>query len=170
MSERRAEVGAQVKQGPYGDLKQADDAGYLDFDFFALLRTLRKRLGVIVGITLGLTCLALVAVFQMTPLYTAETLILLDQQKTQVIDVESVMSGLGGDSATIDSQVEILKSRSVARRVVEDLLLTEDPEFNSDLKPTSILNWIDPRAWVAYFLSNATSAETDQSKLPEANH
>lgn len=158
----------KVNSGPYGDPIQPDDIGYLDFDIFALLRTLRRRLGVIVGITLGLTGLALVAVFQMTPLYTAETLILLDQQKTQVIDVESVMSGLGGDSATVDSQVEILKSRSVARRVVEGLNLTEDPEFNSALKPASILSWIDPRAWISYFRSAATSAETDPALLREA--
>ncbi len=156
----------KANSGPYGDVIQSDDAAF-DIDMFAILRTLRKRLGVIVGITLGLTGLAMVAVFQMTPLYTAETLILLDQQKTQVVDVESVMSGLGGDSATVDSQVEILRSRSIARRVVEELNLTEDPEFNGALKPTSVLSWIDPRAWVSYFRSNATSAETDQTRLRE---
>lgn len=158
----------KANSGPYGDVIQSDDAALLDVDIFAILRTLRKRLGVIVGITLGLTGLALVAVFQMTPLYTAETLILLDQQKTQVVDVESVMSGLGGDSATVDSQVEILRSRSIARRVVEELKLTEDPEFNVDLKPVSILSWVSPRAWINYLLSNATTAETDPAVLQEA--
>ena len=158
----------RANSGPYGDVIQSDDAALLDVDIFAILRTLRKRLGVIVGITLGLTGLALVAVFQMTPLYTAETLILLDQQKTQVVDVESVMSGLGGDSATVDSQVEILRSRSIALRVVEELNLAEDPEFNGALRPVSILSWVSPRAWINYFLSNATTAETDPVVLQEA--
>ncbi len=160
--------GQKTNGGVYGDVG-VDDAGLIDFDVLAIIRALRKRLGVIVGITLGLTGLALVAVFQLTPLYSAETLILLDQQKTQVMDVEAVMSGLGGDSATVDSQVEILRSRSVARRVVEELHLVDDPEFNGALKPPSVLNWINPRAWVAALLSNASDAvPLDEEQQREA--
>lgn len=144
--------------GAYGDFQTDGDAGLVDIDLLAILRTLRKRAGVILGITIGLTALVMVGVFQMTPLYTGETLIILDQQKTRVVDAESVMSGLGGDSATVDSQVEILKSRSIARRVVDKLNLVNDPEFNSDLRPASMLNWINPRVWISSLFSKASDA------------
>ncbi|MBI1260832.1 MAG: polysaccharide biosynthesis tyrosine autokinase [Rhizobiales bacterium] len=128
---------------------QPDEAGSFDFDLMGIYRALRKRLGLILAVTFGLTALVMVFVLQLTPLYTAETLILLDQQKTQVVDVESVMSGLTADSPTVDSQVEILRSRNVAKRVVEDLDLVNDPEFNAALRAPSPLRYVDPRYWLS---------------------
>ena len=55
-----------------------DSEGFLEFDLMALYRTLRKHLGLIVSVTLGLTALAMVVVLQQTPQYTAETQVLLD--------------------------------------------------------------------------------------------
>lgn len=154
--------------GPYGNLQPGGEIDLFDFDLLSFIRVLRKRIGVIVGVTLGLTFLVVVGVFQMTPLYTAETLILLDQQKTQVVDVEAVMSGLGGDSATVDSQVEILRSRSIARRVVEELNLVEDPDFNGALRAPSLLSWISPGAWVSYFIQSASDQSATEEQRREA--
>ena len=154
--------------GAYGALHTDGDTGLADIDLLAIIRVLRKRAGVIVGIVVGITALAMVWVFQQTPLYTGVTLIILDQQKTRVIDAESVMSGLGGDSATVDSQVEILRSRSIARRVVEDLNLVDDPEFNSALNPPSVLDWIDPRAWFRSLVSSATDSGLTAEQKKEA--
>ena len=156
------------ESGAYGDLHTDGDASLVDIDLMAILRVLRKRARVILAITLGLTALVMVGVFQMTPLYTGETLIILDQQKTRVVDAESVMSGLGGDSATVDSQVEILKSRSIARRVVDKLNLVNDPEFNSALRPPSMLDWIDPRVWISSLVSRAKDSGLTEEQKEEA--
>lgn len=156
----------QTPQG-YGQ-NPAPDEGLIELDLLGLYRALRKRLGLIIGITVVLTGLVMVGVFQMTPLYTAETLILLDQQKTQVVDIESVMSGLGSDSPTVDSQVEILKSRSIARRVVEEMNLVEDPEFNASLKPASVFAWIDPRVWINSLINANNLSEIDETQRREA--
>src|SRR5206468_11685925 len=45
------------------------------------------------------------------------------------------LSGLPADSSTVDTQVEVLKSRHLADRVVEVLKLEQDPEFNAALRP-----------------------------------
>lgn len=127
--------------GPGAD----DDQGFLELDLMGLYRTLRKRLGLIVSVTLGLTALVMVVVLQQTPLYTASAQVLLDRQKMQVTDMEAVISGLPADSATVDSEVEILKSRALAERVVERLNLMQDPEFNGALREPSFLRWVDPR-------------------------
>src|SRR5690606_17127138 len=97
---------------PYGNFQQREETARIEFDLMGLYRALRKRLGIILAVTVALTALVMVAVFQMTPLYTGQSLVLLDTQKTQVVDVQAVMSGLPADSATVDSQVEILRSRS----------------------------------------------------------
>lgn len=128
-------------EGPGTD----DDQGFLELDLMGLYRTLRKRLGLIVSVTLGLTALVMVVVLQQTPLYTASAQVLLDRQKMQVTDMEAVISGLPADSATVDSEVEILKSRALAERVVDRLNLMQDPEFNGALREPSFLRWIDPR-------------------------
>jgi exopolysaccharide transport family protein len=152
----------------YGDFHVLEESSVLDVDLLAIFRILRKRLGVILGIIFCFTSLVIVAVFQMTPLYTGATLILLDQQKTHVVDAESVMSGLGGDSPTVDSQVEILRSRSIARRVVEDLRLVEDPEFNGALRPPSLLSWINPRTWLSSLLRRANGDDMSEDQRREA--
>ncbi|MBX3493977.1 MAG: polysaccharide biosynthesis tyrosine autokinase [Parvibaculum sp.] len=158
----RAEGGA-----PHGGI-EGDDQGFLEFDLMALYRTLRKRLGVIVGVTLGLTALVMVVVLQQTPLYTAESQILLDRQKMQVTDMQAVMSGLSPDSATVDSEVEILRSRTLAARVIENLNLAQDPEFNGALRAPSALRWLDPRVWIGMGLSLIEAEPAPQDEATRA--
>lgn len=135
----------------YGRFDEESD-GFVEFDLAGLYRTLRKRVGLIITIAVGVTALVMVAVYQMTPLYTGQAQVLLDRQKTQVVDMEAVMSGLPPDSAAVDSEVEILRSRSLATRVIKAQNLIDDPEFNASLRDPSLLQWIDPRVWVRSLL------------------
>jgi capsular polysaccharide biosynthesis protein len=162
---------SQLDGGVYGDVSPQEDSSILDFDLAGLFRSLRRRLGLIVGITFGLTALALIAVFQVTPLYTGEAMVLLNIQKTQVIDIEAVMSGLTADSATIDSEVEILRSRSVARKVIEKLNLMNDQEINGALAPVTFIDEINPLVWVGSVIGDKramTEAERQASLLNAA--
>lgn len=68
------------------------------------------------------------------PVYTATASVALDSRQSQVIDFESVVSGLSGDQASINTELEVLKSRGLARKLVQALDLTKDPEFNALLK------------------------------------
>lgn len=68
------------------------------------------------------------------PIYTAQTVVALDsREQTLMADMESVLSGLTSDQATINTELEILRSRVLGKRLVERLALIEDPEFNHDL-------------------------------------
>ena len=60
--------------------------------------------------------------------------ILINNRNSQVLDFESVISDLSLDNGTIDTEVEVLNSRSLAGRVVDELNLTDNPEFNSSLQ------------------------------------
>lgn len=81
-----------------------------------------------------------------TPLYTATASIMIDTQQERVVDTQAVLSGLSADSSTVDTQVEILKSRQLADRVVRELKLDQDPAFNWTLREpdtkTQIINGI----------------------------
>jgi succinoglycan biosynthesis transport protein ExoP len=62
--------------------------------------------------------------------YTSTAELIIDSRKTQGLQQQSPM-GVDApiDSAMVDSQVEILKSETIATSVIRDLRLVEDPEF-----------------------------------------
>ncbi|MCK1396163.1 polysaccharide biosynthesis tyrosine autokinase [Bradyrhizobium sp. 1] len=84
-----------------------------------------------------LVCVTLAAAYCMTAQkkYTSTAALLIDSRKTQMLNQQSSSSPLGVDtpldSATVDSQVEILKSEKVALAVIKDLDLIHNPEFVS---------------------------------------
>lgn len=69
------------------------------------------------------------------PIYTAKSVVVLDTRKSQVVDLEGMMSGLTGESDELNTEVEVLRSRGLADKVVDELDLIRDPEFNSSLRP-----------------------------------
>ncbi|WPZ31552.1 polysaccharide biosynthesis tyrosine autokinase (plasmid) [Sulfitobacter sp. OXR-159] len=70
------------------------------------------------------------------PVYTAKSAVALESRQEQVMDIESVVTGLGGDQSTINTEVEVLRSRGLIETLVLDLDLLDDPEFNSSLQPS----------------------------------
>ncbi len=70
-----------------------------------------------------------------TPRYTASATIKLDVYQPGIADIESVVSGITGDTREVRSQLQILRSRLLLGRVVDALDLTNDPEFNPRLRP-----------------------------------
>src|SRR5215469_8884674 len=78
-----------------------------------------------------LLILAVVAVFLFTtpPRYTAQAKLLIDSRKVQLFQQQSVLGEIPVESATVESQIEILKSENIALSVIKDLHLIEDPEF-----------------------------------------
>jgi succinoglycan biosynthesis transport protein ExoP len=73
---------------------------------------------------------ALAYSFTATPLYTATAELALDSRKIQLFNnKEQVVGDNSLDSSQVESEVEILRSESIALAVVKELKLTEDPEF-----------------------------------------
>jgi polysaccharide biosynthesis transport protein len=113
------------------------------------LRKLWRRKGMIVGLTAALTVVAVLVILQITNLYTAESMVMINDRETQVVDVEAVVSGLTGDAETIESEIQVISSRGIAERTVDNLRLHEDPEFNAALRPRSVVKTLlDPRSWI----------------------
>ena len=73
--------------------------------------------------------------FTQTPVYKAETIVQLDTDQQNVIDLGAISSGLAGNTAVIDTEVLVLGSKSLLTRVAVQQKLVEDPEFNPSLLP-----------------------------------
>ncbi len=71
------------------------------------------------------------------PMYTTNATVALESRQEQIVDIESVVSGLPGDQVAINTELEVLRSRRLMGKVVSDLGLVQDPEFNSRLRTPS---------------------------------
>jgi len=118
-----------------------------------LLHLARVRRKVILGVAMLVVALVTVVVMQLTPMYTSTAVIMLDQRKSNSAATDDALTELPSDQATIQNQVQILTSLELASRVVNQLHLDKDPEFNSPppgigtyLRYLNPLNWLPGRA------------------------
>ncbi len=98
------------------------------------------------------------AYFFTTPLYRSTAVVMLNNREEQVVDIGSVLGGLGSDRSVVNTEVEILKSRILLGKVVDRLDLTQDPEFNSSLVPPSPVSQV--KTWVKSLLQPTDDAES----------
>lgn len=72
------------------------------------------------------------------PKYSATTTLALQIRGSQIVDIESVMSGVSSDDASLNTEIEVIKSRKLGEQLVTRLSLTEDPEFNPTIDDDSV--------------------------------
>jgi capsular exopolysaccharide synthesis family protein len=104
-------------------------------DVLSLFRTLWRRKILVGGLILLGTLGAYLYGKSLTPTYTAKSVVLVDPQKSQIVDIQSAVSGLPADWLTMATQVQLLQSRTFVARVMDELRLFDDPEFNPALRP-----------------------------------
>jgi succinoglycan biosynthesis transport protein ExoP len=152
-----------------------------DLDWFRLGRTLWRRklflLGFVV-IVLGLTA---AYVSRMLPAYEAEALVMFNERPTQPVpNIPDVVVGTPPTEDSLQSQILLIKSRSMAEQLVDQLNLHLLPEFNPALRPSTIdfAAWLDParlvpgwlldhlpKAWADTLMTTTSGAEmTDQQR------
>ncbi len=94
---------------------------------------LRRRSKMILLVTVTLTVVALAGVTRITPRYTAQADLLISPRQQQVVDLKAVLAGLSGESEVVESEIQVLRSREIARSVVQRLDLDKSSEFNPAL-------------------------------------
>lgn len=121
-----------------------------EFELREVLQTIWRRRATMVGTICITMLLAIIGTFQLTPKFTAESVVMLDTRTTQIVDIQSVVSGVTAEKGTVQSEVEILHSRELLARVISQLGLLEDPEFNARLRQSSfsILKYLNPMTYI----------------------
>src|SRR6185437_13503373 len=89
-----------------------------------------KRRWSILGLTLLVAILAALVASSMRPLYMGTATILIEQGKSKIVSIEEVYSQGLIQREYYQTQVEILKSDELARKVVEKLKLTSHPDYD----------------------------------------
>lgn len=107
------------------------------------LQFLRRRLGIILGGCLLVTGLSALLAYSFTPQYTAQAQLMIDARQVHVTDVQSVLSGLSAENAVLRSELDVLNSVPLMRRVAERHDLYNDPYFNPPEEPSRWAEWRD---------------------------
>ena len=117
-----------------------------------LWRAILRRKFVLLTTIIAITGATYAFISQETPLYTGQVLIQIQTRDGQVLQVEGVVDELIADPATIQSEIQFLTSPAYLRRMVEQLNLVEDPEFNGALREDadqpSVLELLNPMRYV----------------------
>jgi len=90
---------------------------------------IRRQFPTIVAIVSACVILALLYLFTAAPQFTSTASMVIDTRKVQLFQQQSVLGDIAVDSATVETQVEILKSENISLAVIRDLHLIDDPEF-----------------------------------------
>ena len=99
-------------------------------DIMSYVGIAKRNWPTIVGITLATLGLALAYIMTTPPRFTATSTILIDTRKNQLLGTQQqVVGDQLLDASGVESQVEILKSESIALAVIRELKLADDPTF-----------------------------------------
>ncbi|MCX7093233.1 MAG: polysaccharide biosynthesis tyrosine autokinase [Methylobacter sp.] len=154
-----------------GEFLQNDKTEISLINFFHTL-WLRKR--VFLSVIFSLTIFAILIIYQLVPRYTATAQLLIGINATKVVDIEEVMTGnFKGDAAVI-GEMEVIKSRELAHKIIDQLHLEQYPEFNPKPQKPGLLAQFSfknllPESWKEAMgmikIDSRTAEEKEEARL-----
>ncbi len=137
-----------------GENQEDEKEGGGALSFERALSAVKKRLKIVAALPIVLACLTAAIVANMQNRYDASALVQIDPRHKLVSNLDTVVSDMKGDFPTVESEVEIIRSRPVILSVIETLGLRNDPEFTHGHK----MNWLKSKLGLA---------EEPDEKIPE---
>lgn len=140
-----------------------DDEDAIDLrEYWRMLMRRRWTIATVAGIVL---IAVLIATFLSTPIYRASVLLQIERESSKVVEYESVTPENTGDNKDFyQTQYELLRSRTLARRVIDQLGLRSSETF--DPKPGASY-FKEVRDAVSRWLSGSAAAEEDVTAAPD---
>lgn len=120
---------------------EQDDEDSLDLRHY--WSVIWRRKWVILGLALMITLLAALVTASLTPVYRSTTTILIEDRQPNVVSIQQVGGGEFNRWDFIPTQIGILQSRELARKLAERMKLVGHPEFQPDPEAATAFNWRD---------------------------
>jgi exopolysaccharide transport family protein len=112
----------------YAPPERSEAAG---FDLHEAINFVWRQWKFILGVAALALLIGALYVARQTPLYTATTQLLLEPQREKAAGIDPILSAVALDQSAIESQIAVIRSPSLLRRVVVKERLTNDPEFGA---------------------------------------
>jgi polysaccharide biosynthesis transport protein len=100
-------------------------------DFDHLFAAIRRQMWIVLALAIiGFLC-GVAFIVVSTPLYTASTLVLIDNRRIRAVEnvYDAAVQGADMAASIVESQVEVAKSENVAIAVIRKFKLLDDPRF-----------------------------------------
>ena len=138
-------------------------------DIREIVRTLWRRKSIIALAATMIVVVAALFIWNITPRYTASAFVMIEPRESRVVDVQAVLSGLPGDAETIESEIQVIRSRKLAEKTIAKLQLDRDPEFNASLRlPSTFDRLLDWRGYFDYLPQSWRAAIFKQAPEEQA--
>ncbi|RFB85549.1 exopolysaccharide biosynthesis protein [Rhizobium leguminosarum bv. trifolii] len=129
-----------------------------NFDLASVYRLVRRRMIMIITITVLLMAPAAIMIFGMKPTYQGWARLIVHQPLATSLDADDTSHS---DLLDAKSETERLLSRSIAERVVQDLRLDVREEFNPALRKISFIEKVRAKLRGLFDTKKPTSPERD---------
>jgi succinoglycan biosynthesis transport protein ExoP len=139
----------------------AEEQGFLE-----TIRKLWRHRGLIALCTVVVGGAAIAVAWSMPSIYVSEARVLVGVQAPRLPNVESLVADVSPDAERVQNEGFILQSRNIAKQVIDQLKLRDDPEFNPELRKPSFWSRLKPRqllppaidAWITRLTSDKPKA------------
>lgn len=157
----------------YDDYEEDEGAGLAYAE--RALSAVRRHLILIAMLTTLGTSLAAAYAWYSPSYYEATAVIKVDPRQKSITKVDGVFSDMRGDYASIESEVEVIRSKPLLKRVVDALDLRNDPEFmgrdtvkSPDLVTQRISDLIseDQKNWAPSSVEELLSRKSAEDQKP----
>jgi succinoglycan biosynthesis transport protein ExoP len=126
-----------------------------DIDLRHYWNIINRRKWSIIGLALAVGLLTTLAVFAMTPIYTASATLLIESQAPNVVSIQEVYGLDTRNQDYLATQIEIMRGRPIAETVVDRLGLIEQPGFRPEhQRPLIDLDW---QSWLPFGMQKKAS-------------
>lgn len=141
--------------------------------FLETLRKLWRHRLVIAICTLLVGGTAVAAAWLMPSYYVSEARVLVGVQSPRLPTVDSIVADVSPDAERVQNEGFILQSRTIARQVIDQLRLRQNPEFNPELAKPPFWSRFNPQEYLPTglqaWLNRATPAKGAESSKGDAD-
>lgn len=140
---------------------ETDSNEDLDFLISDLAHVLWARRYFLIKIFILVFTVGLMQVSQLTPEYSAETILLLGVPKNRIVNIQEVFVNNLNRRGALTDEIEVIKSRDLIKKIIKKYNLLEFPEFNPTLKESGdpgILHFLNPKNWISKELKDEIKA------------
>jgi capsular exopolysaccharide synthesis family protein len=135
------------------------------FDIRNVFSVFWRRIGLFLSTAILVGSLITLITLQVEPKYTSYASVMIDIQERDGADFQAILSGAPPDTAIVDTEVEVIKSRTLGEKVITKLGLIEDPEFNEALRePKGLAKF---KAWAGSLLPTPMIEQTAPENAEE---
>ena len=137
------------------------DFGEDAIDLREYVKILRKHRWSIITVTLLLTSISALLVSAIAPVYRATSTLLIETQQTIPMDLDKIIGIDTKNKEYYRTQLEFIKSKALARRVVKEMDLYNHPELNEARES-------DTPAGFCLLYTSPSPRDKRQSRMPSS--